>query len=582
MPFVPHTPTYASMPSGTARLAPAEFDRTQAALASTTALADAAASGIADATALATAAAASVTKTVTLGEDGAANVTLINAAVATMNTSGKLNGTLVLRGKSAPIASTLTMDCGYPNITQTLASSGERFKLVVDGSLTFASGIGIGLLVKSGYGTVVDVKVQGGGSSTDVAVQVQDHLDLDLSVEGAAFAGILLKGDAYGDTTKRVRTSLVRKVQATNCGQAIYWRNIEAFGQFQHIWDNNCVNGAQFITCADTHIAFYENYSPPTHTIGLDFDDCGAFQIGVITLGGRAATLMRVRGGDLGRINQIRVSGDPATSGSRGLLLEGVHSVDIDNVNTFRCAVGVEVRGTAYNGGIHIKQHRSMTSDIVPLMVSAGTTGESFLTIRADYRSTTESIQVGPGVTSGFLNISGIIRDMYVASSGAGAGRYAIEVDSTSGGLKLNVDGLKEYRWATGMAGFTNHPTPANVTGMDNANIQEPFTHGAVPVSAGLALGTAWRNNTTRTVALVVAATITDPGVGNTAGITWAVGPTSSPTTVGDDLLTADPDMAVTSQRILRTLIVPPYWYAKATLTGSATVAVTTSTYYSI
>ena len=42
MPFVPHSPTYASMPARTARLSPDEFDRTQAALAATTALAEAA------------------------------------------------------------------------------------------------------------------------------------------------------------------------------------------------------------------------------------------------------------------------------------------------------------------------------------------------------------------------------------------------------------------------------------------------------------------------------------------------------------------------------------------------------------
>lgn len=520
-----------------------------------------------------------VEKTVVLGSNGATNVTLINNAMTSLSASGKANGTLILRGQSAPIASTVTLNLGYPNINSTVAYSGERFTLKVDGSLTFASGIGVGLLIKSGYNAVIDVKVQGGGSASDVAVQVEDHQCLDLSVVGAGFAGTLLKADAFGDTSKRIRTSHVRKVAATNCGQAIYWRNIEAFGQFGHIWDNNCVNGSQFINCADTAIAFFENYSPATQTIGLDFDNCGAFQVGVISLGDSAATLMRIRGGDFGRINQVRVSGSPSTPGLiNGILLEDVASVDIDNVTTFRCAVGLEVRGTQSTGGIHVKQHRSVTSDVVPLLVSAGTTGVPTVAVRADYRNTRESIKIGPGVTGGSLTLSGIVRDMHL--NGA-SGKYVIDVDATSGALLMDVTGLRQNARGGGLTGFTNHPTPANVYGVPAASIGDIVTHGVAPAATGMVLGTAWRNPTARTVAVIVAVKL-NPGVGTNAGVNWRLGPTSSPPTVVDALITGDATLDLPENRIVTTFIVPPYWYLIGTASTGTGTTLATSNYYAI
>ena len=68
MPFVPHSPAYASMSSRTARLSPAEFDRTQAALASTTTLAETASSTAAAASSTASAASAVAALAVPRGE----------------------------------------------------------------------------------------------------------------------------------------------------------------------------------------------------------------------------------------------------------------------------------------------------------------------------------------------------------------------------------------------------------------------------------------------------------------------------------------------------------------------------------
>ena len=513
-----------------------------------------------------------------LGSDATANRAKILAAASAMTVSGRLHGTLILRGKGAPIASTVTLDLGYPNITSTLASYPERFALRVEGSLTFAAGIGVGLLIKSGLGATVDVTVQGGGSSGDIAVQVEDHVALELSVQGKDFAGTLLKADANGDTTKRVRMSRVRRVSATTCGQAIYWRNIEAFGEFSHIWDSNCVNGSQFINCADTAIVHYENYSPASQTIGLDFDNCNTFQVGVITLGDKAATLMRIRGGDFGTIQKVRVSGDPDLSvpAVAGLLLEDVSSVDIDNVITFRLATGLEIKGGGGTGRIRIGNHRSLTGDTVPLKISAGTSTTPNVRIQhASYRNCRDTVQIGAGITGGRLSLAGQMRDFLTVGA---SGRYAIEVDSGSGALELDVAGLKEFTRGGGLTGFTNHPTPANVFGVCSADIGDPLTHGSNPTSAGMAVNTLWRNATSKTVALVVVLR-NDPGVSQDSGVTWRLGPTTSPPVIGDDVIYGHSSVDLAATRIIRTLIVPPYWYVQATGTGVGVTLHTSSVY---
>lgn len=523
---------------------------------------------------------------VRLGTDATANVAAINAAfTALKDTNGIPHGHLVLKGDAAPINATLDFNLGQADVsydTHWVNDTGARFHLRVDGSLTPSVGIGTAITVRGGYYPRIDVELHGGGQSTDVGLHLENLWAPYVAVRGSYFAGTLLHADANGDITKRVRNGRIAQLSAQTCGQAVYFRAIEAFGTFDYVWDNNCANGAVFDTCADIGIKHWESFTPATQGWGLFFDQCNLFQVGAITMGDRPTTgLVRIRGGNFGRVNQIRCTGNPDISSGytiTGVLLEDVSSIDVDTINTSRCLKGVEIKGGVETGGsVRIKTHRSITNDVTPLTISAGTGTTPRAEVKADYRNHSgASVVVGAGLTGGSLELSGYMRDMW---NGGAAGKYAVDVDATSGSFALRAAGLTQVA-RSGISGFTNHPTPANVDVSALARLGDTLKHGATPAAAGVVAGTVWQNTSTRTAVLQLVWRF-DPSTSSDSGVVTRVGPdTGALTNVGNlnMVQNAASDEAVRDLPI--TLIVPAKWGASVTATGAGGSIRTSFVYY--
>ena len=403
----------------------------------------------------------------------------IMAAFQAMKVNGKPSGTLLIPGV-ARIASTLDFDGGFRNVTnegQWKTGNGEEVVIEVTGALRPDAGIGVAVKLHGMRNAWTSINFDGGGKESDIALQVED-LDLcDIAVTGNKFAGTLLYADASADRTKRIRSTKIRQVFASNCGRAIFWRGIEAFGSFEMVWDRDCVNGSVFQECADVGIQHYENFSPASHSIGLHFIDCNMFNIGVLTLGDRASeALVQITGGDFGSIQRIRASSRPNPPAgfqpTVGLRLLNVKSVSIDNLQTMRCRIGLHVIGS----NAHIKMHNSLTSDINPLVVEGNELNRApRLQIGAWYRYTLrESVKILDSVTGGRLSLSGAIYDMNINNA---PDLYAIDCRSEQ--MILDVSGLvQESR--TNLVGAIYHPTPENVRGVGRARIGNPLRHGTL------------------------------------------------------------------------------------------------------
>jgi hypothetical protein len=489
----------------------------------------------------------------------------IMAAFAAMRVAGHPLGTLLIPGV-ARIASPLDLDGGYRNVTsegQWSTGGGETLIIDVVGALRPDAGIGVAVKLHGARNVRADIRFDHGGKDGDIGLQVED-LDLcDLGVDGTDFAGILLYADASADRTKRIRSTKIHRVFASNCGQAIYWRGIEAFGSFEMVWDRNCTHGSVFKECADTGIQHYENFSPSTQTVGLLFEDCNMFQVGVLTFGDRAKeALIEIRGGDFGSIQRIRASGRPdrpvGDTSPDGLRLVNVKSVSIDNLQTFRCKAGLHAIGSTFK----VKCHNSLTSDINPLVIEGSPQYPApRMEVGAWYRYTLrESVRVLDNVTGGTLRLYGSIYDMNIDDV---PGLYAI--DCRSAGLVLDVAGLtQEYR--ANIAGSIFHPRPDNVRGVAQARLQNPLVHGQAgerPLAAGAVL----RNASERTLCLWVtvrvratadAAASAQALLGPDAGALTAVGMVARPAGGGEGVETL----------FLR---VPPWWSYRVDVT-SATV----------
>lgn len=502
-----------------------------------------------------------------LSTDGAANSAAIMAAFESLRVGGKAHGRITLRGKSAPLASPLDFDLGFHDTTgNPSADTGERFVLFVDGTLTPAPGIGTAIHVHGGYGARIDVAFAGGGAASDVALLVGDLFGPVISCSADNFAGTALKADAHGDTSRRIRLGRVSHLRAQGCGQALYWRSIEAFGTFDFVWDSASLNGSQFIGCADAGIKHWESYTPASQVYGLDFDGCNSFQVDVLTFGDSATgALVRIKGGDFGRINQIRASGRPgiATPTITGVLLEGVSSVNINDVQTFRCAKGIHVKGGGSNG-IEVLSHRSLTTDVNPLCIESGAPR---LRVNANYRNHQgASVIIGAGLTGGRLNLSGYTEDMWTAGA---SGKYAVMVDPTAGSFVLDVAGLTQ-RKRGGLAGFVNHPTPANVLGVAAAHIGNTLTHGTDPAPAGIAAGVVWQNASDRTATLTLVLRC-DGSAGILPTASFAMGPTRTPPVVGT--VTAPLAAGLPPAQRLEQFEIPPWWWFRVDPGAEVTLA---------
>lgn len=403
----------------------------------------------------------------------------IMAAFQTMKVNGKPSGTLLIPGV-ARIASTLDFDGGFRNVTnegQWKTGNGEEVVIEVTGALRPDAGIGVAVKLHGMRNAWTSINFDGGGKDSDIALQLED-LDLcDIAVTGNKFAGTLLSADASADQTKRIRSTKIRQVFASNCGRAIFFRGIEAFGSFEMVWDRDCVNGSIFQECADVGIQHYENFSPASQTIGLHFIDCNMFNVGVITLGDRASeALLQITGGDFGSIQRIRTSSrpnpPPGFQPTVGVRLLNVKSISIDNVQTMRCRIGLHIIGSNAN----VKMHNSLTSDINPLVIEGNEKNAApRLQIGAWYRYTLrESVKISDSVTGGRLSLSGAIYDMNINNV---PGLYAI--DCRSDNMIIDVSGLvQESR--NNIAGAIFHPKPELLRGVGRARIGNPLLHGAI------------------------------------------------------------------------------------------------------
>ena len=488
----------------------------------------------------------------------------IRAAFDAMKVNGHPFGTLLVPG-IARIASTIDLDGGYRNVTsegQWSRGAGEDFRIEVIGALRPDPGIGVAVDLHGARNMWCDIRFDRGGRDGDIGLRVGD-LDLsDIGVSATDFAGIVLYADASADKTRRIRSTKVRSVFASNCGQTIYWRGIEAFGTFEMVWDRNCKHGSHFKECADIGIQHFENFSPESHTVGLHFEECNMFSVGVLSLGDRATeALVRITGGDFGSIQRIRTTGRPDRPNAQstvGLKLVNVKSLNIDNLQTARCRIGLLAIGSTFT----IKAHHSLTGDINPLVIEGS---EQFpsprIDIGAQYRyHMRESVKIADSVKGGILHLHGAIWLMNIADTRDEL--YAIDCRSLQ--MILDVAGLTQEN-RDGLLGSIFHPNPANIRGVARANLGNPLVHGDLFESA-VRPGTLIRNESDRTLNLWLPVRY-EPKNGVAATCEVLLGP------AGDKLARIasgeqPADGAPRGQSFF--LRVPPYWWYQVDVQNAA------------
>ena len=386
------------------------------------------------------------------------------AAYNSMLVNGHPMGTLLVPVGTAYLGSGLTFNLGYPDPGDNYGGgAGEHFAFVTHGVLKPAAGIGTAVLVENGYSPVIDIKFFGGGSAPDVALALQGLVGASVAVEGRNFGGTLLQADATGDTTKHVRAVNYMSVCAINCGRAINFKYIEAFGQIENVVDFNCVNGSYFGYCEDIGIGHYENYSPATQSVGLFFEQCNGLHLDCVSLGSSATeALMKITGGDFGYIHELRAGGWQGSIPGGCLKLMDVKSLDIGFLETFTSPVGLHVMGC---GKIAIGTHRSLTGDYNAVLIEAGsvfTTAVVHISKAMYYYTSYEAVKVAGSVTGGRLVIGGEIELEQVMNPAEG---YTIL--SASPGFYIYAEGLQKVYLSFLLKAFStpNNAALVHVTG---------------------------------------------------------------------------------------------------------------------
>lgn len=406
----------------------------------------------------------------------------IVAAFNAMKQSGCAAGKLLIPDKSV-INTPVDLDGGFSNVGNPDNWSGiGNQRLVIEArGLKINSGVGVGLTLHGFYGLVADISFRGGGSWTsgafnaaaptaDTALEVYNLFQPDISIEAMGFAGRVLKADMYSggafQTSRRIRGGRVRKLNVSGCGQALFWRGVEAFGAFDFVFDNNNALGSYFGFCADTAIKHYESFNPTSQSVGLRFEGCNNFNGGVITLGDRPTdVLMEVIGNtadpagvtqtsNFGSINRIRTTGYrpsyPTVNALTGVRFTDVSSANIDNIMTARCLVGVQMTGS----NVNVKKLHSVTSDTQSLLVQ----GDAFnaapivdVGIHARFTDK-QPVKIESSVTGGVVKVHGHLEST-ISTVQSKSGQPAI--DSASTGV-LDIANLTCD--ATGFGSITNHP----------------------------------------------------------------------------------------------------------------------------
>jgi hypothetical protein len=368
----------------------------------------------------------------------------IRSAFNSMIVNGHPRGTLLIPVGTAFLASGLDFDLGYLNPANNFgAGAGEHFAFVTHGVLTPAPGIGTAVRVRNGYSPVIDVKFFGGGGVGDVGLAIEGLLGASIAVEGRMFGGTLLKADATGDLARRVRAVNYMSIIAINCGQAMDFRYIEAFGSIDNVIDFNCTHGSYFGYCADIGIKHYENFSPASQSVGLHFEQCNGLHLGTVSLGDRATeALMKITGGNFGYIHELRAGGYKGYYPGSGLKLVDLKSLSIGHLQTFNSPKGLYIKGC---GKVEIQSHCSLTSDDNAVYIEAGTafTTATLHIAKAMYNYTGyEAVKVDKTITEGRLVIGGEIELEQVKNPVP-----AYTIVSASTGFHIFAEGLyKVYR----------------------------------------------------------------------------------------------------------------------------------------
>lgn len=456
------------------------------------------------------------------------------------------------------------------------AGDGGRFTLdMCDGAFVCDAGLVDAVTVKGFYDPIIDVRFQGGGEDTDTGLYIENLIGATLDIHATAFAGTVLRADK-STSAKRIVNCLFRNVVANGgCGRLMSLTDVEAFGTFLNVFDQGSVEGSLFDGCADVGILQWGSFTTATQDVGLHFLSCNSFQVGVITMGDRPTeALVKIEGGDFGRINQIRASGRPDVGTDpqiTGLMLEDVGSVDIDTVQTFRCDKGVHIIGGSA-AGIRIKRHFSLTADRNPLYVEGSDTQtEPDITIGVHYRSHRgASVVVEDTITGGRLRISGRTRDMWLDGPST---HYAIEC-SSSGMVIDPADFWQITRSA--LAGSISHPDPTKIVNVGAARLEQGVVHGATAAALSVTAGVAQQNASGRTLFVTVTADFNTSG--GASFLTGVIGPTSG--TLASVVRETKPTTTGNEQRSI-VLIVPPWWWFRADLVN-ATINATYTTAYSL
>ena len=404
------------------------------------------------------------------------------AAFNAMKQSGCATGKLLIPDKSV-IATAIDLDGGFTdtgNPSNWSSIGNQRFVIEARG-LHVNAGVGVGLTLHGFYGLVTDISFRGGGSWTsgafnsasptaDTALEIYNVHQLDASIEAMGFAGRVLKADVYQSgafqTSRRIRGGRVRKLNVSGCGQALFWRGVEAFGTFDLIVDNNNTLGSYFGFCADHAIKHYENFSPTSQSVGLMFEGCSNFNGGVISMGDRPTDVLIsiigntadpagvTQSSNFGSINRLRATGYrpsyPTVNALTGIRFTDVSSANIDNIMTARCLVGVEMIGS----NVNIKQHHSNTSDTQSLVVKGDAFNASPIVDAGVYYRFTDKqpVKLDSTVTGGVVKIHGHFEST-ISTVQSKTGQPVI--DSASTGV-LDIANLTSD--ATGFSSITNHP----------------------------------------------------------------------------------------------------------------------------
>src|ERR1700677_1483757 len=143
----------------------------------------------------------------------------IRTAFNSMLVEGHPQGILLIPAGTAFLASGLDFNLGYPDPADNYgAGAGEHFAFITQGVLKPTPGIGTAVRVHNGYRPPSDINFFGGGSIGDVGLAIDSLVGPSIAVEGRMFGGTVLKADATGDTTKRVRAVTFGSVSAIEWG----------------------------------------------------------------------------------------------------------------------------------------------------------------------------------------------------------------------------------------------------------------------------------------------------------------------------------------------------------------------------